>query len=72
MEFPPATWSFQPPEQLDTYVSQYVDRGPRAIEVALRFDRLVASNMRIFIGGKDLLKPRWSAESILGDKFAGT
>ena len=71
MEFPPPDWTFHPVEEMDTYVSQFVRQGQRAFEATIRFDRLVASHMRLHIGGGEALKPRWSAEAILGDKFSG-
>jgi len=70
-KFPPQPWPFAPLEDFHSYESSYVSDRQLGVEVLMRWERLVATHSRICTGGSQILRVRWAAEEILGDKFKG-
>ena len=71
LPFPPPLWPFAPLEFFDNGESNYAREKKLGVEILMRFERVVATHSRICTGGTDIIRARWAAEAILGDKFQG-
>ena len=69
--FPPPSWNFKDLAAFDVEESLYAKEKQLAVEILLRFERNVATHSIARTGGTSILRPQWSAEAILGDKFKG-
>jgi hypothetical protein len=67
--FPPPAWPFAPSSTFDTEESSYAKEKSLGVEVLMRFERTVATDVIVRTGGSTILRPSWPAEAVLGDKF---